>query len=112
MQASISTAYMWSFIIMVVFFAIAVVVANMVVFKPRDPGTTTRRVWFWVLCVATGVVAFIVNSTIAAGITVPTIKDSYILHSVIAAVVAVVVYIILGFSISKMFPGKKVGTWF
>lgn len=111
-QVSISSAYMWALIIMVVFFLIALVIANMIVYKPKDPGTTTRRIWFWVLCIASVVGGYVVNMIISAKIGVPTIKSAYDLHSAIAAGVALVVYILAGFCISKMFPKSKVGTWF
>ncbi|MDE6272042.1 MAG: hypothetical protein K2M31_03440 [Muribaculaceae bacterium] len=111
-QVSVTSAYMWALIIMAVFFVIAVVIANMVVYKPRDPGTTTRRLWFWILCIASAAVGFGINMGIASGVGVPTIKSSYELHSAIAAGVALAVYIVAGFCVSKIFSKSKVGTWF
>lgn len=111
-QVSITSAYMWAIVIMAVFFLLAVIISNLILFKPNNPGTTTRRIWFWVLCVATGVVGFLINFIIGKGITVPSIQGDYFMHSGIAAGVCVVVYILVGFVVSKLFPNSKVGTWF
>ena len=111
-QVSVTTAYMWALIVMVVCFLIATVIANMILFKPNDPGTTARRIWFWVLCVASAIVGFIINYFIGSGITVPSVQSSFYMHAGIAAGVSMIVYIVLGFVISKLFPNSKVGTWF
>ncbi len=111
-QVSITSAYMWALIIMVACFVLAVVISNLILFKPNDPGTTARRVWFWGLCVATGVISFLVNYHTASGIEVPTDQSSFLKHAGIATGVSVVLYIIVGFAVSKLFPNTKVGTWF
>lgn len=111
-QVSMTSAYMWALVIMVVFFLLAVIISNLIIYKPNDPGTAKRRIWFWTLCVATGVVSFIVNFIIGSGITVPTIQSSFYMHSGIATGVSVVLYIIFGFIVSKLFPKSSLGTWF
>lgn len=107
-----ASAWMWAFIILVVFFLLAVVIANLIVFKPKDPGTTTRRIWFWVLCIATPVVSYIINYVIAKDITVPTLQSSYLLHSAIASIAVAVIFFLAGYVVSKIFANSKVGTWF
>lgn len=111
-QASMTSAYLWALVIMVAFFLLAVIISNLILFKPNNSGTTTRRIWFWILCVATGVVGFIINFIIGKGITVPIIQSDYFKHAGIAAGVSVVIYILVGIGISKWFPNSKVGTWF
>lgn len=111
-QVSITSAYMWAIVVMVAFFLLAVLISNLILFKPNNPGTTARRIWFWGLCVATGVVGYLINFIIGRGITVPSIQSDYFMHSGIAAGVGVVVYILIGFMVSKLFPNSKVGTWF
>lgn len=111
-QVSITSAYMWAIVITVSFFLLAVIISNLILFKPNNPGSTTRRICFWVLCVATGVVGLIINFAIGKGITVLSIQSNYLMHSGIAAGVCVVVYILIGFFVSKLFPNSKVGTWF
>lgn len=111
-QVSITSAYMWAIVIMVVAFAFAVLISNLILFKPNDPGTTKRRIWFWALCVANGVIGFVINYFIGKNIAVPNIQSDYFMHSGIAAGVSILLYIILGFAMSKLFPKSKVGTWF
>lgn len=111
-QVSMSSAYMWAIVIMIVFFILAVVIANLIVYKPKNPGTTARRLWFWSLCVATGVVAFVANFIKGNSISVPSLQSSYHMHSAIAAASAVILYILVGFVVSKLFANSKVGTWF
>lgn len=111
-QVSITSAYMWALIVMVVCFLLATLVANLILFKPNDPGTTARRIWFWVLCVAAGIIGFVINFIIGKSISVPSIQSDFYMHAGIAAGVSVVIYIVLGFVISKIFPNSKVGTWF
>lgn len=111
-QVSITSAYMLAIIIMVVFFMLSVIIANLILFKPNNPGTTARRLWFWVLCIASGVIGFVVNYIIGRGISVPSTQSDYYMHSGIAAGVCVLVYILVGFAVSKIFPNSKVGTWF
>lgn len=111
-QVSISSAYIWSLIVAVVFFTVATVAANLILYKPNNPGTASRRLWFWILCVATGVVAYLINYSIARGITVPSLRSDYETHAAYAAGVGLVLYIAVGFIVSKLFPSSKVGTWF
>ena len=111
-QVSITSAYMWSCVIMVIFLLIAVLIANMILYKPNNTGVTQRRVLFWVLFAATGVVGFLINYIIATGIAIPSVQASYLMHSAIAAGVSVVAYLVIGFVISKIFSNSKVGTWF
>lgn len=111
-QVSITSAYMWALVSMAICFFIAVIVANAVLYKPGNPGTTTRRIWFWVFCIASGIVGYLINYIIGSNIAVPTIQSNYLMHSGIAAGISVVLYIVVGFLVSKLFPNKKVGTWF
>jgi len=111
-QISISSAYMWAIIVMAVFFLLAVLVANMILYKPNNPGTTQRRVWFWVFCVASAVIGFVINYFIGHNIDVPSLQSSYYMHSAIAAGVGIVIYVIAGFALSKIFSSSKIGTWF
>lgn len=111
-QVPISNAYIWALSIMVAFLLIAVLVANLILYKPNNPGTTTRRIWFWVLAVLTPIVGFLINSYIASGIEVPTQKTAYLMHSGIGAGVGLVLFILLGFILSKIFSNSKIGTWF
>lgn len=111
-QVSITSAYMWAFSVMAVFFFLAVIIANQIMYRPNNPGTTARRIWFWALCVATGFVGFFINYYLGSHIEVNSQQSNYYMHSGIAAGISVAVYILVGFIVSKIFPNSKVGTWF
>ena len=115
----VSTAYLWTAVVAVVFFLVAVLAANMILYKPNNPGTTARRIWFWILAVLTPIVGFIVNYIYLgvvknSGETIVTAasESKFMLHSCIAAGVFFVAFIALGFVLSKAFKKTKVGTWF
>lgn len=36
-QVSITSAYMWAIVIMVAFFLLAVIISNLILFKPNNP---------------------------------------------------------------------------
>lgn len=109
---SMSSAYMWAVVTMAIFFLIAVLSANLIIFKPNDTGTTKRRIWFWVLFAFTGIVSFLINYIISTGVEVPSVKSDYLMHSGIACGVALLLYVVLGFIVSTIFKNSKVGTWF
>lgn len=111
-QVSMSSAYVWALILGVVCFLLAVIIANLILFKPNNPGTGARRMWFWILGVASVVIGLIINFIKADGITVPSIQSDYQMHSAIAAGVCFALYVLIGLIVSKLAPNSKVGTWF
>lgn len=111
-QVSITSAYMWALVSMAVCFFIAVIIANAVLYKPGNPGTATRRIWFWVFCIVSCIVGYLINYVVGSNIDVPSTQSKYLMHSGIAAGISCVLYIGVGFLVSKLFPNKKVGTWF
>lgn len=111
-QVALSSAYMLAFVTLVFFFLLAVLIANLIIFKPKNPGTTARRIWFWILWALTGVVGYITNYIIGSKINVPSLQSEYLLHSAIAAVISLLLFVVLGFAVSKIFSNSKVGTWF
>lgn len=110
--ASLLTAWMWSIGVMVLLFIINLIIANAVMYRPHDPGTTTRRLWFWLLAALSLIISFGINYAIADGIKVHYNYVSYLRHAGISALVVFVFYVGLGFVLSKLFPNSKIGTWF
>jgi hypothetical protein len=115
----VSTAYLWTAVVAVVFFLVAVIAANLILFKPNNPGTIARRIWFWILAVLTPVVGFVVNNIYLSSVKVSgevtvtaTAESEFMMHSGIAAGAFFVLFIVLGFVLSKIFKTTKVGTWF
>lgn len=108
-----TTAYVWALAIMVVCFVLAIIISNLILFKPNNPGTTARRIWFWVLAVASALIGLTINICVSGGDDVSkAAHNSYMAAAGIAAGISLVVYIVLGFALSKMFPKSKIGTWF
>ena len=105
-------AYTWAFIVLVVFFLLAMLISFSITIKPDQSDRTPRKVWFWVLCVLTPVVAFILNLILSSGEAMQSAKDSYLVQSAIASAVVLVLYILVGFAISKSNPRSKIGSWF
>lgn len=112
MQTSPITAYIVSASVLIVMFIIALVSAQMISFAPDHSDVPRRRVWFWICCLLTPVIAFCVNySLFYEDITVPTAKDAYILASGIGAGVVLVLFILVGLGLSRSSRGK-LASWF
>ena len=112
MGPGIVTAYMWTAVVLIVFFLIAVVSANMITFKPDGRDISARKVWFWVLAILTPVVAFIANFFVSRGIDVQSAASEYTLHAAIGAIVSLVVFIVVGYALSKSLTSTKLSSWF
>lgn len=111
-KISLIQPYMWALVVFAVAFLLAIVFSNMVLYKPNNPGVATRRIIFWVLGVLTCIVSFVVNYILANDILISTEHTKYITHAGIASGAVLVLYIVLGFIISKIFHNKRIGTWF
>lgn len=111
-QISMGVPFIWAGAVLIVFFLLAVMSANMILYKKNDTGVTKRKIWFWVFASLTFVVSFIINWGVAESIEVVSHQSKYITYSWIAAVCATALFVILGVVISKCFPNSKVGTWF
>lgn len=126
------TIFLVGVVVALVFLLMAIVVSNAIY---NESGTNhkdirKRRMWFWIFGVFTLIIAFVLlyfvfqpDSVVDlknAGVNMlPTEKNAYELSCShyskmcpIATVVSFVLYVTLGFIISKMFKTKKVGNWF
>lgn len=111
-QVSNGVPFIWAGVVFIIFFLIAVVSANMILYKKNDTGVTKRRIWFWVLAALTFVVSFLINWGVAESIEVVSQKSKYITFSWISAVCATALYVLVGFIVSRIFSSSKVGKWF
>ena len=106
--------YVLSAIIGLAFLLVAAVIAQLIKFeggsRPRDP--KQRRVAFWSLLVASGATAFSYNSFVVASTVAINLKAKFVSTTVISALVTLVVYLLLGFILSKVFSTGKLATWF
>lgn len=112
MGTSVIVAYTWSVIVLVVFFLAAVFVSNSIAYRPGGGDDTSRRIWFWVLCALTPLVSFGINSIVAGGIRVPAHRMNYLANAGIGAGAAVVLFILMGFVLSRAFSRSKISSWF
>ena len=112
MGQSMMTAYVWALVVFIVFFLIAILISNMIPYKPNESGAGKRRIVFWVFAVLTFAVSFIINWGISSGIDVASIKHEYEVNTIIGSGAAFVLYVLIGLIISKAAPRTKVGTWF
>ena len=107
--------YIYGVIFAAVFLLIALVVAKMIDFEggqnPRDP--FKRKLWFWILCV-TGSLSFFLFSylTIYMPESNPYYQSQIIKATGIATGICLLLYIVLGFVLSKMIKDGKVNNWF
>lgn len=112
MGTSPAVAYVWAIIISFVLLLIAAVIAYMIPNKPRGKDISQRRVWYWVLFIATIGIAFGLNAWIASDIKIPSKHTAYLTASAIATGIAALIYIIVGFGLSKGMKKSKLGSWF
>lgn len=112
METSAINAYIVTFIVMALLFGGAILSAMLISFKPNNSDHSQRKVWFWVLAIATPVISFLINYFhFYEDISVPTQRDSYLFATCIAAVVALVLFIVIGLIFSKSTHGK-LASWF
>lgn len=106
-------AYIWSAVVMVVFFVVNLIIAHAVGRDENHTGAGARRFWFWLFAVLSGVVAFFINLAIAhSDIADAHLRQIYINNSIVGAGAAFVVFVGLGYILSSLFHHSKIGTWF
>ena len=110
------TSYIISLIVAAAIILLAALISNAVKFEgganPKDPGK--RKMWFWIMAIINPIVYFLLGSFVLAPIADEDqmVYDDYMAIVPIATAVGFVVYIIIGFVLSKMFKNGKLGHWF
>jgi sulfoxide reductase heme-binding subunit YedZ len=107
------TAYVISIVSALVCLLIAALISNAIKFEgganPKDPAK--RKLWFWVMGILTPVIGFGIGFAMK-----PTKNqmeaDKFTSALFIGIAVAFILYILLGFVLSKMFKNGKLGNWF
>lgn len=108
---------MSTYILSVIFTAavllIAALISNAIKYEgganPKDPGK--RKMWFWIFATLNPIIFY----AIAAFVMAPSKKsdlEAWNDSLPIATIVGFVVYIMLGFVLSKVFKNGKLGNWF
>jgi len=115
MQTSVVSAYIIGIVVFIVMLLIAAVVANAIAYQPgtnpSDPGK--RKTWFWILGVLTPVLTFFLAYFIVyTGIKMQNVQDKYMTAMCISTAMSFVLYVALGFALSKIFKHGKLHHWF
>ena len=107
--------YIISVVAALLFILIAALISNAIKFeggaRPKDPGK--RKMWFWII----GVLAPIANLLFGLFIYYFPEGNSYAKSKLITAIgigsaTTFVVYLLVGFILSKIFKNGKLGHWF
>lgn len=111
---------MTTYIISVIFAAAMILIAALISIaiqyeggsNPKDP--KKRKMWFWVIAVINPIVNFLLGAFVLApkADDDQMIYDDYMAALPIATAVGFVIYIVLGFVLSKVFQKGKIGNWF
>jgi archaellum biogenesis protein FlaJ (TadC family) len=109
------SAYVMAAAISLGFLLLAALVSSIIQYEggshPKDK--RKRKTWFWILGILVPVVVFLVGFLfVRSGIKVPTMRDKYTVALSIATGASFVLYILLGFIMSKIFRNGKIGHWF
>ncbi|MGN0069714.1 MAG: hypothetical protein ACI350_08320 [Prevotella sp.] len=116
MNASTVSAYMIGFVVFAVCMLLAVIIASSIKYEagvnPQDK--KKRRLWFWIMAVACPLLIIAVNYfSVYTGIKIPSKRAAYMLAMGISSGVFFVLYILLGFLLSKVaFKHGKLSSWF
>lgn len=105
LHQSVTATYLADAVISVAFIVIILIVANIIPWQPggNDPSPAKRRLWFWILGIATLFTSLVVNYYAwMRHITKAQFVSEYTIHMIAAAVVAALIYFIVTFGICKM----------
>lgn len=108
------TAYLISFLTVLVFLLVAAVIANAIKFEggshPKDP--RSRKTWFWILAILNPVVCFLLGYFLFKPEGNIMVVNDYVFALTLGTVIGFFLYLILGFTLSKLFANGKIGHWF
>lgn len=116
MNDSVMSAYLIGFVVFIVCMLLAILVANSIKYEagvnPQDK--KKRRLWFWIFAIACPVIILAVTYfCVYTDIRIPSKKDAYITSMCISSGAFFVLYVLLGFLLSKvMFKHGKLSSWF
>jgi len=110
------TSYIIAAIVAGAMILIAALISSAIQYKggtnPKDP--RQRKTWFWVIAILNPIIFFLLGRFVLA----PSANDDQMVYDEymkvlpIATAVGFVLYIIIGFILSKVFKNGKLGHWF
>lgn len=109
-----TTAYIISIVIALVFLLLSVFIASAIKFQggsnPKDP--QKRKIWFWILAIINPAVIFLLGYFVFKPDANILIVNNYTSALSIGTGIGFVLYIIIGFILSRVFRNGKLGHWF
>lgn len=115
MQTSVVSAYVIGIVVFIVMLLLAAIVANAIAYQPgtnpSDP--RKRKIWFWIFGALTPVLTFALAYFIVyTGIKMQNVQEKYMTAMCISTALSFVLYVISGFTLSKVFNHGKLSSWF
>jgi sulfoxide reductase heme-binding subunit YedZ len=109
-----ASAYIISLITALIFLLLAAIIANAIKFEggsnPKDP--QSRKTWFWILAILNPAVAYLLGYFVFKPDANMMVVNNYVNALSIGTAIGFVLYILLGFILSKVFANGKIGHWF
>ncbi|SEB20724.1 hypothetical protein [Pedobacter hartonius] len=109
-----TSAYIITLITALIFVLISALIANAIKFEggsnPKDP--QLRKTWFWILAILNPAVAFLLGYFVFKPDANIMVVNNYISALSMGTAIGFVLYILLGFILSKVFANGKIGHWF
>jgi len=109
-----TSAYIISLGAALLFLLLSAILANAIKYEggshPSDP--KSRKLWFWILAGLNPVICFLMGYYVFKPDANIMVVNNYISALSIGTAIGFVLYILLGFILSKVFANGKIGHWF
>lgn len=109
-----TSAYIISIVTALIFLLLAAIIANAIKFEggsnPKDP--QSRKTWFWILAILNPATSFLLGYFVFKPEANMMVLNNYVNALSIGTVIGFVLYLLLGFILSKVFANGKIGHWF
>jgi hypothetical protein len=109
------SAYVMAVVIALVFLLISATISILIQFErgSHTKDKRKRKMWFWIFAVLCPLVIFLIGFLVVRpGINVPNLRVDYTIALCIGSGLAFIIYLILGFVLSKIYINGKLGNWF
>ena len=109
-----TSAYIITLVTALIFLLLSAIIANAIKFEggsnPKDP--QSRKTWFWILAILNPALAFLVGYFVFLPDANRMVVNNYVSALSMGTAIGFVLYILLGFILSKVFANGKIGHWF
>jgi len=109
-----TSAYIITLVTALIFLLLSAIIANAIKFEggsnPKDP--QSRKTWFWILAILNPALAFLVGYFVFLPDANRMVVNNYVSALSMGTAIGFVLYILLGFVLSKVFANGKIGHWF